>query len=266
MTESLAQYPIPLHAPPPSTRPGSGLSADSDTVPRFVADPLVVADPQGWIPATDLVSGAGLEALFDLPHRLWAAPPHAAAVLAWKKYAYRLAQPLAAAWTLAREIPLLSADNVLIQLSRAAPYITVGLHRATSTVLPTSPAARSYDAIVSPDEAAQLAFLSSTLIDQHLRPLIERTMKARRANARTLWGQAAAAFAYAFTEISATAAAETARFTALLPIHDLAGVGPDDTVWRSTCCLALASPGLAPCRDCVTANRRPAKCAPGAAG
>lgn len=257
MTESLTQYPIPLDALPQADRARPGLSAGCDTVLRFVADPLVVADPQGWIPATELVSGESLEALFELPQRLWAAPPHAAAVLAWKKYAYRLAQPLAAAWTLAREVPLLSADNVLIQLSSAAPYITIGLRRATSAVLPTSPAARSHDAIVLPDEATALAFLSSTLIDQHLRPLLERTMQVRRTNARTLWGQAAAAFAYAFTEISASSAADTSRFAALLPMHDLAGVGPDETVWRSTCCLALASPALEACRDCVTVNRRP---------
>jgi ferric iron reductase protein FhuF len=123
-------------------------------------------------------------------------------------------------------------------------------------VLPTSPATRSHDAIVLPDEAGQLAFLRSTLIDQHLRPLLERTRQTRRIGERVLWGQAAAAIAYAFADISATAAADTARFTDLLPVPGLAGIGEDDTVWRDTCCLAFASPDLTACRDCVTVTSR----------
>jgi len=226
-----------------------------DAVPGFVADPLIVEDAEGWISVADLVSGERLEDLFAMPERLWRAPEHAAAVLAWKTYTYRLAQPLAAAWTLAREIPLSSADNVLVQVLPAAPYITVGLRRSTSAVLPTSPATRSHDAIVLPDEATQLAFLRSTLIDQHLRPLMERTRETRRISERVLWGQAAAAIAYAFADISATAAMDTVRFTELLPVQGLAGVGEDDTVWRNTCCLAFASPELTACRDCVTVVR-----------
>jgi Ferric iron reductase FhuF-like transporter len=234
-------------------------ASEFDAVPGFVADPLTVsereAEAEGWIPAQDLVSGERLDDLFAMPQRLWRAPEHAAAVLAWKTYTYRLAQPLAAAWTLAREIPLSSADNVLVQVLPAAPYITVGLRRSTSAVLPTSPATRSHDAIVLPDEATQLAFLRSTLIDQHLRPLMECTRQTRRIGERVLWGQAAAAIAYAFADISATAALDTTRFTELLPVQGLAGVGEDDTVWRNTCCLAFASPALTACRDCVTVVR-----------
>ena len=233
-TQRPNQYPSPLPPPPP---PGA----------------------DGWIPAANLVSGASLETLFKLPERLWAMPPHAATVLAWKKYTRRLVEPLAAAWTLRREIPLLSADNVLIRLLPEKPLVEIALRRATTAVLSTSPTAHSHDAIVLPDEAGQLDFLRSTLLDEHLRPLFERTMQTRRAGARTLWGQVAAAFANSFQDASpdaATAAAETARFTALLPMQDLAGIAPDGTVWRNTCCFSRTSPCLNACRNCVTVVRR----------
>jgi hypothetical protein len=52
---------------------------------------------------------------------------------------------------------------------------------------------------------------------------------------------------------------DTALFTGALPFPELAGVGEDETVWRSTCCLAFASPSLTACRDCVTRTRQPAR-------
>jgi Ferric iron reductase FhuF-like transporter len=221
---------------------------------------MTVTDTHGWIPATDLISGASLEALFELPQRLWAVPPHAAVVLAWKKYTRQLAEPIAAAWTMSREIPLLSADNVLIQLVPAKPLVTVGLRRSTRAVLATGQEAHSQDAIVLPDEASLLAFLSRTLIDEHLRPLFDRTMQTRRAGARTLWGQVAAAFANSFRDAGlgdgCAAAAEAARFAALLPMQDLAGIGADGEVWRNTCCFSRTSPTLNACRNCVTVVRR----------
>jgi len=240
---------MPIQSPYPDE------SLSCDTRPQFIVNPLIVTDPSNWIPATELTSGACLDMLFELPYRLWAAPPHAAVTLAWKTYTYRLAQPLAAAWTMAREIPLLSADNVMFQLLPNQPYISIGLRRATSAVLPTSASRRSDGAVVLPDEERQLDFLRSTLIEEHLVPLMRNTTATRKIGERTLWGQAAAAFAYAFADISVTAAADANRFTALLPVPGLAGVGEDDTVWRDTCCLAFASPALTACRDCVTVSR-----------
>jgi hypothetical protein len=248
MPELVAQHPV---SPDESSHSESLVVDDAD----------VQAD--GWIPATDLISGARLEELFEHPQHLFDMPPHAAVVLAWKRYTRGLAGPLAAAWTLAREVPLLSADNVLIRLIPVKPHVQVGLRRTTRAVLATSPAAASRDAIVLADDASQLAFVDSTLIDQHLRPLFDRTMQTRRAGARTLWGQVAAGFAYGFRDASATAgttaiaaAVDTARFAALLPMQDLAGVGPDGAVWRNTCCFSRTSPHLNACRNCVTVVRR----------
>lgn len=255
MTKSIAQYLVPLDAQP-SNANASHLSAVCETVTPFIAEPLIVADLRGWIPATELINGMSLDTLFELPQQLWNAPPHAATVLAWKRYARQLAQPLAAAWTMGREIPLLSADNVLMRTSPTAPYIVIGLRRTTTAVLPTSPAARSHGAIVLPDEESQLAFLSKTLIEEHLHPLLDRTMHTRRTSSRTLWGQVAAGFAHGFRGVSATAAEDTARFTALLPMQDLAGIGPDGTIWRNTCCFARTAPGLTACKSCVTVIRR----------
>ena len=206
-----------------------------------MADPLAGARLDGWIPAADLVSGARLEELFALPERLWAAPAHAAAVLAWKAYTYRLVQPLAQAWTSTRQIPVLSADNVRFRVQPSAPYVLVEL--------------RCQDTVTLPDERSRLDFLRDTLIDGHLRPLIERTRESRRIGERVLWGQAATAFAYCFADHSPAAAADCALFTELLPVTGLAGVGEDNAVWQTTCCLAFAAPGLTACRTCVTANR-----------
>ena len=227
--------------------------------PRLTAEPFVIEDPEGWIAAGDLIAGEQLGSLFELPQRLWDAPTHAAVVLAWKIYTYRLAQPLAVAWAHAREIPLLSPDNVMLQFLPGAPYINIGLRRGTSAVLSASPASRSRDAVVLPDHSAQIAYFSSTLIDGHLRPLVERTKQIQRVGERVLWGQTAAAMAYAFADVSPTAMQDTALFTSLLPFPELAGVGEDETVWRSTCCLAFASPSLTACHDCVTRARRPAR-------
>jgi hypothetical protein len=223
--------------------------------PGFVADSLAVRDPAGWTSATELVDGDRLESLFAIPRRLWSAAPHAAAVLAWKTYTHRLAQPLALAWSDAREVPLLSADNVMLKLSSQPPYVTVGLRRSTSAVLSTSAAVRSHDAIVVPDEAGLLDFLRLTLMDQHLRPLLARTRLIRRVGARVLWGQVAAGVAYALRDVSATPGEDTASLTTALGLGGLAGVGADHQVWRNTCCLAFSTPTLSACRDCCLRER-----------
>lgn len=197
-----------------------------------------------WIPATDLVNGTRLDDLFALPERLWSAPAHAAAVLAWKAYTYRLIQPLAKAWTSSRQVPVLSADNVRFRVQKSAPYVMVEL--------------RCQDPVTFSDEQLQLAFLRDTLIDGHLKPLMERTKETRRISERVLWGQAATAIAYSFADhspSSPSAATDCNRFTDLLPLTGLAGIGEDDAVWQSTCCLAFASPALTACRTCVTATR-----------
>jgi ferric iron reductase protein FhuF len=209
-----------------------------------LAIPLARARPDDWIPADDLVSGARLEELFALPERLWAAPAHAAVVLAWKAYTYRLVLPLVKAWTSARQVPVLSADNVRCQMRTSPPYVMVELC--------------CQDPVTLPDEQSRLDFVRDSLIDRHLRPLLERTKESRRISERVLWGQAATAIAYCFADHSpsaATAVTDCARLTELLPVTGLAGIGDDDAVWQTTCCLAFASPGLTACRTCVTATR-----------
>jgi hypothetical protein len=246
---------VPLDCMLPLHRLSCGRTAVGDAPPGFIVGPLVVENSEGWLAASDLASGERLEELFAMPERLWDAPSHAAAVLAWKTYTYRLAQPLATAWALAREVPLLSPDNVLVKILPGAPYITLGLRRATTAVLPTSPATRSHGAVVVPDETALLDFFRSTLVNEHLRPLLRHTMQTRRVGERVLWGQAAAALAYAFSDISVAAARDAKLFADVLPVQGLAGVHGDDTVWRNTCCLAFASPSLSACRDCTTVTR-----------
>ena len=253
---------VPLVPAVPSVGVGTGAGAHAG--PSFTADHLVVDDPTGWICAEELLDGDGLRTLLEMPEQLWSATGHAAAVLAWKTYTYRLAQPLAAAWTFAREIPLLSADNVLVKVLPQKPYIRIGLRRSTSAVLATSPASRSHDAIILPDETSLLRFLRSTLADGHLRPLLERTAAERRAGTRMLWGQAAAGIAYAMAEISNTPTDETQAINDALGFEGLAGVR-GDVVWRATCCLAFTTPTLSACKDCCTLSKRPKSAARAAA-
>ena len=164
----------------------------STQLPGLAPD-LLVPDPTGWMPTAEL-AGAQLDTLLDSARRRWNAQPHAAAALAWKAYTYWLALPAVLGWAAARRVPLLTADDVLMHFDDPRPLVTVGLRADIPVaVLASDPLALVGlpQVRVVADEAALLAVLRSSLLDQHLSPLLDAIHGKVRLGARTLLGSLA---------------------------------------------------------------------------
>jgi ferric iron reductase protein FhuF len=230
-----------------------------------VADGLVVGDApgDGWVPATELLTGAALDELLAAPRKLWGAKPHAAAALAYKQYTYWLAMPAVLGWAVARRVPLLDAGNVAVRLAADDHRVELGVRRPVVAVLPDDPAAGHPDAVVAAGEAELLAVLRDTLLDRHVAPLVAATRERVRIGAHTLYGQLAAGVTYVLTaasspgvELVADPVAAGAALLEALGMTRLADLreAPEGglCVRRSTCCLAFVVPGLGgrTCPDC----------------
>jgi hypothetical protein len=237
-----------------------------------VAPDLLVSDPLGWLPATDLVSGEQLPDLLDTAKQRWGATPHAAAALAWKAYTYWLALPAVLGWASARRVPLVVPSRVLVRFTDHQPFLTIGLHRPTIAVLPSDPllamvgaaggprgtAASALDLQVVADEAQLLATLRASLLDAHLAPLLERIRLITHIGHRTMLGSLASGVAYGVVRASDALPGSTVEtVTTLLDALDLAdlvslvpGSGGALTVQRHTCCLAFTLPEPKICSGC----------------
>ena len=231
----------------------------TDDLPGLVPG-LIVADEPGWAPATELVDGTRLTELLDAAARQWSAAPHAAAALAWKSYTYWLTLPAVLGWASARRVPLLRPSDVLIQIDRGA-LVTLGLRRSTTiAVLPSDPLAVSGrpEVLVVPDEAALLAVFRTSLLDEHLIPLLDAINAQVRVGARTLLGSVASAVAYGILRSAdALPGPSVANMGALLSALGVAELielvpGPNGgpTLRRKTCCLAFTLPRPNVCTDC----------------
>jgi hypothetical protein len=227
-----------------------------------LAPGLVVTDPTGWTPATDLVSGAVLDDMLLTAAQRWHAAPHAAAALAWKCYSYWLALPALLGYATVRRVPLLSPDAVLVRWSPEAPFVRVGLAASRTrrrvvarvAVLPTDPillhgAGRGIRVV--PDEAALLDELRATLVDEHLTPLLAQIRSRRHVGRRTLWGSLASGVAHGLSRaadvIPGSTMATAVQVLDRLGVADLVELserpgGAGLTVQRRTCCLAFTLP------------------------
>jgi hypothetical protein len=230
-----------------------------------LAPGLLVRDPTGWTPATDLTSGAALTDLIDAAKQRWRAQPHAAAALAWKCYTYWLVLPALVGYAGSRRVPLPRAEDVLVRYSGHRPFLTIGLRRPAVAVLDGDPLARSGDPriVVRPDRAALLADLRRTLVDEHLEPLLEAIRGRVHLGRRTLWGSLASGSAHALAR-AADAIPGPVQDTidevlAALGVADLVevGTGPGGTsaggtisIQRRTCCLAFTLPEPKICKGC----------------
>lgn len=228
---------------------------------RGLTPGLVVADPAGWLPAAEVVSGRRLDDLLDAAAQRWRATPHAAAALAWRSYTYWLAMPAVLGWATARRVPLLDSADVLIRFSEHEPFLTLGLRRLRLAVLPDDPLAGGpgvTGVTVAATEEQLLAVLRASLRDAHLDPLLAQIQTRVRVGARTLLGSLASAVGYAAvrgldtTPDEITGAAQ--RLLAVLGVADLVDLppGPDGhpTVQRHTCCLAFTLPEPKICSGC----------------
>jgi hypothetical protein len=263
------------------------MAARPDIPPLSGIEPgLVVTDPTDWVRATDLVSGAALDDLLETAARRWHAAPHAAAALAFKCYSYWLALPAVLGYATVRRVPLLTPDAVLVRWSAERPFVRVGLAPArrsatasgrsasvpgvTVAVLPNDPVllyGPGRGIRVVPDEAALLAQLRTTIMDEHLGPILDHIRSRRHVGRRTLWGSLAAGVAHGLSRAadvipgSTLEAAQTVL--ASLDLVDLVEVtqGCDSaalSVSRRTCCLAftLPEPQRKVCTGCCIREAR----------
>ena len=225
-----------------------------------LADPLVVVNHSGWIPANDLLYGGRLPDLLGVARRRWDAPPHAAATLAWKSYSYWLAMPAVLSWAIARRVPHIEADNVLVRFGAKSPLLEVGLASSSVVVLPDDPLAQSGlpGISVAADEEILLKTLRVSLLDKHLEPLSERIRDEVKVGRRTLLGSVASGIAYAVVRargLLPEPAGETAMtLLKALDLDDLVeltpGAGNEPAVQRKTCCLAFTLPQPKICSGC----------------
>jgi Ferric iron reductase FhuF-like transporter len=231
----------------------------STELPGLAPD-LLVPDLSGWMPA-DRLAGDALPVLLDAARRRWHAQPHAAAALAWKSYTYWLALPAVLGFASARRVPLLTGSNVLIHFADSRPLVTVGLRADTPVaVLAGDPLALSGlpQVRVVPDEAALLAQLRASLLDQHLDPVLDAIHRTVRLGKRTLLGSLASGVAYGVlrsADVLPGPSAETiGKLLTALGVEDLIELVPDATgkldVQRKTCCLAFTLPTPKICRGC----------------
>ncbi|MPZ26640.1 MAG: hypothetical protein GEV12_09325 [Micromonosporaceae bacterium] len=210
----------------------------------FAPGLLVPAGAPGWTPASALLAGGFLDELLVAAKQRWNAPPPAAAALAWRSYTYWLALPAVLGWATNRRVPLLTPDDVLVQIThrRDQPLVTIGLRRLRLAAGP------------EPDLLRQLR---ASLRDAHLDPLLAQLQTRVNLGTRTLLGSLASAVAYGAVrgveappaEIIATAG----TLLSALGVSELVHLepGPDGVaVQRRTCCLAFTLPEPKVCSGC----------------
>jgi hypothetical protein len=243
----------------PITETLRAMFGTSTQLPGLAPD-LVVPDSTGWLPTAEL-AGFHLDTLLDSARRRWNAQPHAAAALAWKAYTYWLALPAVLGWASARRVPLLTAADVLMHFRDPRPLVTLGLRADIPVaVLPTDPLALSGlpQVRVVADEAALLAELRRSLLDEHLTPLLDAIHGKVRLGKRTLLGSLSSGVAYAVLRsadvLPGSSAHTIETLLTALDVEDLIELVPGHNgkldVQRKTCCLAFTLPQPKVCAGC----------------
>jgi Ferric iron reductase FhuF-like transporter len=238
------------------------LAAMTDRYPvHGVVPGLYVTDRAGWLPATEIVYGDAFDDMLEAAGKRWTAPPHIAAALAWKCYAYWVALPAVLGYATARRVPLMEPSQVLVRYADHQPFLCAGLASPGLAVLPTDPlVALDLPGVrVVPDEAALLATLRYSLVGAHLGPIVERMHLRLHLGRRTLWGSLASGIAHGVSRAADVVAGSTLETTGALlsslGLDDLVDVAPEPSgrlrVQRRTCCLAFALPGARICTGCV---------------
>jgi hypothetical protein len=223
-----------------------------------LAPGLVVGDEHGWTPGSALLDDDGLADFLAAARHRWQASPHVSAALAWKSYAYWAAVPAVLGYATARRVPLLRPSDVLIRYDERAPFLRLGLRHPEVAVLPGDRYAGTGHVVA--DDAALLAALRGTLLDEHLGPVAEGIGRQVRLGRRTLLGSLAAGVAHAVSRSASglPAGTDTLRTATeildALGIADLVELAPRRHgrlfVQRRTCCLAFALPHPRTCTGC----------------
>ena len=226
-----------------------------------LAPDLLVTDPDGWLPAAAL-AGADVGLLLAAAQRRWPAQPHVAAALIWKAYSYWLAVPAVFGWVAARRMPHLTASAVLVRFDAPHAPVRLGLRADIAvSVLPGDPLAGGGRprVEVAPDEAALLARLRRTLLDEHVGPVLDAVLGSVRISRRLLLGSVASGIAHATrhaaTAVGAPPGAHRAELLTALGLADLVDASAEGPVYRRTCCLLFTLPGTRFCGDCSYRRR-----------
>jgi ferric iron reductase protein FhuF len=218
-----------------------------------------VTDLEGWIPATDLVSGAALPELFAVAERRWKAAPHAAATLAWKSYTYWLTLPIVLSWAVNRRVPLVDPQHVVVRLDTGSPLLQVGFSRLQLAVPAGDPMAYRPEALVVGDDNLLLKAMRVSLLDHHLDPLAERIHERVKVGRHNLRGSIASGIAYgvirAGRAIPGSPEQTVTTLLEALGLEDLVELLPAEgadgpEVQRKTCCLAFTLPEPKICSGC----------------
>jgi len=225
-----------------------------------LADPLIVTDLEGWIPAADLVSGAALPDLFAVAERRWDAAPHAAATLAWKSYTYWLALPVVLSWATSRRVPLVDPQHMVVRLDTGSPLLQIGFRKMQLAVPSGDTLANTPEALVVGDDNLLLKVMRVSLLDHHLEPLAERIHERVKVGKHNLRGSIASGIAYGVIRAgrSLPGPPERTISTVLkaLGLEDLVELLPSvegnagPGVQRKTCCLAFTLPEPKICSGC----------------
>jgi hypothetical protein len=232
-----------------------------------ISPELIVDRTDGWVPATELVSGAAMDDFLDTAKQRWRATPHAAAALAWKCYSYWLALPTVLGYAAARRVVLLRPESVMWKWSAQQPFLQVGLTSVGVAVLASDPLAAATRRArlaagirVVADESALLGEMRTSLVDEHLAPLLERVRDGIHISSRTFWGSLASGMAHGLSraaDVVPGPTLETAdQVLSALGLRDLVEIGPRGggqaglSVHRKTCCLAFTLPEPKICSGC----------------
>jgi ferric iron reductase protein FhuF len=228
-----------------------------------LAPELTAPTGDAWRPATRLVDGTDLDAFLDSAQRRWQASPHAAAALAWKCYTYWLALPAVLGYAVARRVPLMRPESVVARWSDRAPFVAVGITAVEVAVPASDPLALAgldVGVRIVPDEAALLSELRSSLIDDHLSPMLDGIRERVRLGRRTLWGSLASGIAYGLSRaadfVPAPVLPTTREILIALDLDDLVQLSPRAdgrpglSIQRRTCCLAFTLPQPKICTGC----------------
>ncbi|MCA3748827.1 MAG: (2Fe-2S)-binding protein [Rubrobacter sp.] len=223
----------------------------------------VAGDGEGWVPATVLTSNE--ELAFRQIRRAqerWDLRRREAAAYLVGSYAWGVGGPAVAAYVLARRVPDLSPENVLVRLDEGGGIPEAAVRTGRFATLASDPAAGHPEAVPLPGEPALLGWMRERLI-AGLDPLVSLVCGVTRVGGRTLWGRAADLLAQSFLMVGGDTPdqvgyMEDARaFVSGLPFGERVsffvverGRQRRAFMTRSVCCQAYRNPEYGYCDSC----------------